>query len=100
MNRFKRGPLVLAIAGIFLTLAVVSYLINDAQDNYQRRAAALRDLQVFRAQVQRSRVEMQAFREESDRNDQDRAELQEQYAAILKALERIERLLEGAVAGN
>jgi hypothetical protein len=78
-----------------LLLAVVAYVINDAEEYSRRREAALRDRQALQAQTQRSIVELKALRDESVRTLRDGAELHEQYEAILRSLLRIEKRLEG-----
>ncbi len=93
MNRADRGPLLLIVAGVLLLLAVVAYLINDAEHNSRRREAAVRDRQAVRAQAQRVMVELKALEEERDRNTRERVELHHQNDAILKSLKRIEKLL-------
>ena len=74
MNRVDRGPLLLIVAGVLLLLAVVAYLISEAEDRFQRREAALRDRQALRAQAQRSIAALKALRggERSDRQGQGR----------------------------
>ena len=94
MNRVDRGPLLLIVAGVFLLLTVVAYLISDAEDRFQRRKAALRDRQALYAQAQRSMVELKALQEESDRTNRARADLNAQQQSILKSLGRIETMLE------
>jgi type II secretory pathway component PulM len=95
VNRADRGPLLLIVAGVLLFLAVVAYVINDAEDKSRRTEAALRDRQVIQAQAQRSIVELKALRDESVRTIRDGAELHDQHEAILRSLGRIEKLLEG-----
>ena len=94
MNRADRGPLLLIVAGVLLLLAVVAYLINDAEDNSRHRAATLRDRKELQAQAQRSIVELRAMREEHARTAQDRAELREQHEVVRRSLDRIEKLLD------
>jgi hypothetical protein len=78
-----------------LLLAVVAYVINDAEDNSRWREATLRDRQAIQSQAQRSIGELKALRDESIRTIRDRAELHDKHEAILKSLVRIEKLLEG-----
>ena len=94
MNRADRGPLLLIVAGILLLLAVVAYVINDAEDESHRREATLRDQQTIQAQAQRSIGELKALRDESVRTIRDGGGLHDQHEAILKSLSRIEKLLE------
>jgi hypothetical protein len=94
VNRADRGPLLLIVAGVSLLLAVVAYVINDAEHNSRRRAATLRERQELQAQAQRSIVELKSLRDESVRTIRDGAEIHEQHEAILRSLERIEKLLE------
>jgi flagellar biosynthesis/type III secretory pathway M-ring protein FliF/YscJ len=93
VNRADRGPLLLIVAGVLLLLAVVAYLVNDAEDNSRRREAAVHDRQAARVHVQRATAELKALEQERDRNNRDRAELQDQNRAILESLKRIEKLL-------
>jgi hypothetical protein len=95
VNRADRGPLLLIVAGALLLLAVVAYVINDAEDNSRWREATLRDRQAIQAQAQRSIGELKALRDESVRTIRDRRGLHDQQEAILKSLARIEKLLEG-----
>jgi type II secretory pathway component PulM len=94
VNRADRAPLLLIVAGALLLLAVVAYLINDAQGNSQWREAALRGQQALHAQAQHSIVEMKTLEQERTQSSRDRAELHDQNEAILKSLARIQRLLE------
>jgi hypothetical protein len=96
VNRADRGPLLLIVAGVLLLLAVVAYLINDAEHNSRRREAAVHDRQAIRAQAQRATAELKALEEEKVRNDRERAELHHQNDAILESLKRIEKLLGGS----
>lgn len=95
MNRADRGPLLLIVAGVLLLLAVIAYVINDAEDESRRREATRRDQQTIQAQAQRSIGELKALRDESIRTIRDRAEVHDKHEAILKSLARIEKLLEG-----
>ena len=93
MNRVERGPLLLIVAGVLLLLAVVAYLINDAEDQ-SRRIEATYERHALDAQARRSIAEMRALRDENDRIRQDRADIRGQQEEILKSLKRIEKMLE------
>jgi len=95
VNRADRGTLLLILAGALLLLAVVAYLINDAEDNSRLREAALHHRQTLRAQAQLSIAELKSLEEERDRNNRDRADLHDQNRAILESLKRIEKRLGG-----
>jgi hypothetical protein len=96
VNRTDRGPLLLIVAGVLLLLAVVAYSINDAEDNFLRREAALRGHRAVGAQAPRSIVESKALQEGGARTVRDGAELHGERDEILKSLKRIEELLERA----
>jgi ABC-type bacteriocin/lantibiotic exporter with double-glycine peptidase domain len=93
VNRADRGPLLLIVAGVFLLLAVVAFLISDAEDRFQRSEATSRSLEALRVQTQRSIVELKALQEESDLTNRARADLDAQQQSILNSLARIEKLL-------
>jgi type II secretory pathway component PulM len=95
VNPADRVPRLLIVAGMLLLLAVVAYVINDAQALSRLRRADLRDQQALAAQIQRSAAALRACREEADRIGRVRSELQGQYATILESLKRIEKRLVG-----
>lgn len=77
-----------------LLLAVVAYLINDAE-NLTLRLGAAAERQALGAQTRRSIAEMKALREENDRILSDRQGLLHWNEEILETLNRIEDLLGG-----
>jgi hypothetical protein len=96
VNRSDRGPLLLIVAGVLLILAVVAYSINDAEEIYLRREAALRGHQAAGAQTQGPIAELKSLQEESARTIREKTEILGQHDEILKSLKRIERLVEAA----
>ena len=94
MNRADRGHLLLIVAGVLLVVAIVAYVINDAEDNSRWKEATLRDRQAIQVQAQRSIGELRALRDESIRTIRDSAGVHDQHEAILRSLVRIEKLLE------
>lgn len=81
-------------AGLLLLLAVVAYLINDAE-NLSVRMEAAAERQALDAQTRRSIAEMKALRDESERIRSDRESIHDQHEEILESLNRIEDLLSG-----
>ncbi len=96
MNRVDRGPLLLILAGILLLLAVVAYLISDAEENLQRNEAVLHGREALRVQKEQAIEDRKTYQAQSDRINKERAELHSQQDAIIKALKRIEDSLEAA----
>ena len=99
MNRAERGPLLLFFAGVLLLLAVVAYLINDAEDQSREIEASL-ERRALDVQTRRSMAEMRALRDENDRFRQDRANMRDRQEEILKSLGRIEKLLGANLAAG
>ncbi len=95
MNRAERGPLLLIVAGVLLLLAVVAYLINDAEDQ-SRRVEATYERHALDAQTRRSISEMRALRDENNEIRLDREGIRGQQQEILKSVKRIQGLLEAA----
>ena len=90
MNRVDRSPIWLTLAGALLLIAVIAYLINEAEQNLQQKEAVLRESEALRfqkEQVIQGRIMYQA---ESDRMNRERAELHSQQDTIIKTLKRIE----------
>ena len=100
MNRVDRGPLLLILAGILLLLAVVAYLISDAEENLQRKEADLHGREALRVQKEQAIEERKAYQAESNRMNKERAELHSQQDAIIKSLKRIEETLERLSSSN
>ena len=96
MNRVDRGPLLLILAGMLLLLAVVAYLISDAEENLRRAEAVLRGREALRVQQERAIADRKTYQAVSDRMNKERAELLSQQDAIIKSLKRIEESLEAA----
>ncbi len=94
MNRVDRGPLLLILAGIMLVLAVVAYLISDAEENLQRSEAVLHGREALRVQKEQAIEDRKTFEAQRDRMTKERAELHSQQDAIIKALKRIEESLD------
>ena len=92
MNRAHRGPLLLIVAGVLLLLAVVAYLINDAE-THSFRLESSAERQSLDAQTRRSISEMKTLREMNDRLRSDRQDLLDRNVEILESLSRIEVLL-------
>ncbi len=92
MNHTHRGPLLLIVAGVLLLLAVVAYLIHDAETHSFRREASA-ERQSLDAQTRQSIAEIKALREVNDRMLLERQELLERNEEILESLHRIEVLL-------
>jgi hypothetical protein len=82
MNRIEQGPLLLILSGILLLLAVVAYLINDAEDRVQTKARIERQAQAIN-------------HDQAERNGylRARADLVNQQQNILDRLKRIEDFL-------
>lgn len=99
MNRVERGPLLLFVAGVLLLLAVVAYLINDAEDQ-SRQIEASFERQALDVQTRHSMAEVRVLRDENDRMRQDRANIRDRQEEILKSLGRIEKLLGSTLASG
>jgi len=95
VNRADRGPLFLIAAGVLMLLAVVAYLINDAEDQSRRMEAAL-ERQALDAQSRRTVSEMRALRGENDRTRRERDRIRAEHVQMLESLDRIEKRLGGA----
>jgi type II secretory pathway component PulM len=96
VNRVDRGPFLLGLAGTLLLLAVVAYLISDAEANLERKESALRTQEALHMQTERAIAECRIHEAENDRIKKDRARLDSQQDAIIKSLRRIEAALETA----
>lgn len=94
MNRVDRGPLLLILAGILLLLAVVAYLISDAEEYLQRKEAVLHGREALRVQKVQAIEERKAYQAESNRLKEECVELHSQQDAIIKSLKRIEESLD------
>lgn len=94
MNRADRGPLLLIVAGVLMLLAIVAYLIDDAEDHSRRMEASF-ERQALDAQTRRTVAEVRAIRDENDRTRRERDRIRDQHEEMLKSLERIEKLLGG-----
>ncbi len=100
VNRVDRGQPLLILAGIMLFLAVVAYLISDAEDYLQRKEAALLGREAFRVQKEQAIEDRKTYQADSDRMNKERAELLSQQYAIIESLKRIEESLEAAGLTN
>ncbi len=100
MNRVDRGPLLLILAGILLLLALVAYLISDAEENLKRKEATLHDREALRVQKEQAIKDLKTYQAESNRINKEQAELLSQQDAIIKSLKRIEKSLEAANPTN
>jgi hypothetical protein len=100
VNRVDRGPLLLILAGIMLFLAVVAYLISDAEENLQRGEAVLYGREALQVQKEQAIEDRKTFEAQSDRMNEERAELHSQQDTIIKALRRIEESLDAIGTTN
>jgi hypothetical protein len=100
VNRVDRGPLLLILAGIFLLLTVVAYLIHEAEESRRRKEADLYGREALRVQRQQAIEDRRSYQAENDRMNKERAELHSQQDAIIKTLKRIEETLEAACPSN
>jgi hypothetical protein len=85
------------VAGVLLLVAVVAYLITEAEAKTRRIKLAF-DRQALGVRTRRSIADMRALRSESEWTRRDRARLRDQQAEILKSLETIENLLGAELA--
>ncbi len=92
MNHTHRGSLLLIVAGVLLLLAVVAYLIHDAETHsFHMEASAER--QSLDAQTRQSIAEMKTLREMNDQMQLERQDLLDRNQEILESLKRFEALL-------
>jgi hypothetical protein len=86
----------LSLAGVLLLLAVVAYLISEAEDTLQRKKSALRSQEALRIQEERAIADRKVYEAENEEIKKERAKLDSQQNVIIKSLKRIEAALETA----
>jgi cell division protein FtsB len=98
VNRGDQGPVLLAVAGTLLLLAVVAYTIGDADSVAQRRDAFLRTGEALKEQAERLSEDRRILNAEMHRLNNERSTSSSRQEAIMESLSRLERKHLGATA--
>jgi uncharacterized coiled-coil DUF342 family protein len=91
VNRGDQGPLLLALAGTLLLLAVVAYAISDAASVAQRRGAVWRNREALREQAEQLAEDRKALNAEMDRISKVQSDFSSRQDAIMESLKRLKR---------
>jgi hypothetical protein len=91
MNRSDQGPVLLAVAGSLLLVAVVAFTIDDADSIMERRTATTRNRELLREQATKSAEDRKLLNAEMDRIGRARTDFSDQQKAIIESLKRLER---------